>query len=88
MCTRSATRLGRVFLRNKSAEQLKRAERWSWLTVGVLIALAVAAAVTNFANERVFYLAVAVLAVIVLPFLSLSMRRIQRNVALLADGPT
>ena len=82
----SATRLGRVFLRNKSAEQLKRAERWSWLTVGVLIALAVAAAVTNFADERVFYLAVAVLAVIVLPFLSLSMRRIQRNVALLAGG--
>jgi hypothetical protein len=83
----SATRLGRVFLRNKSADQLKRAQIWTWLTFGVLIAASVAAAVVNFANERVFYLAVAVLAVIVLPFSSLSMRRIQRNVALLTGGP-
>jgi hypothetical protein len=83
----SATRLGRVFLRNKSADQLKRAERWTWVTFGVLIALDVAAAAVNFANERVFYLAVAVLAVLVLPFSLLSMRRIQRNVALLAGGP-
>jgi len=83
----SATRLGRAFLRNKSADQLKRTQLWTWLNFGILIGASVAAAVVNFANERVFYLAVAVLAVIVLPFSSLSMRRIQRNVALLTGGP-
>jgi hypothetical protein len=83
----SATRLGRVYLRNKSADQLKRAERWTWLTFGVFFALAIAAAVANFANERVFYFVAALLFALVLPFSLLSTRRIQRNVALLAGGP-
>ena len=83
----SATRLGRVCLRNKSADQLKRAERWTWLTIGILVALDVAAAVANFANERLFYLAIALLVVIALPFALRNMRRIQRNVARLAGGP-
>jgi hypothetical protein len=83
----SATRLGRQYLRNKSADQIKRAELTSWLTIGVFIALAIAAAVANFANERLFYLAVAVLSAIALPLSVLRMRRIQRNVALLAEGP-
>jgi hypothetical protein len=82
----SATRLGRVYLRNKSADQLKRAERWNLLTIGTIIALAIAAAVANFANER-FYLAAALLGAITLPFSLLRMRRIQQNVALLAEGP-
>ena len=82
----SATRLGRVYLRNKSADQLKRAQRWTWLTSGVFIALAIAAVVANFANERVFYLAAVLLFATTLPFSLLSMRRIQRNVALLAGG--
>ena len=39
-----AIRLGRVWLRNKSADQLKRAEIWNWITFGLLVAAAVAAA--------------------------------------------
>jgi hypothetical protein len=83
----SATRLGREYLRNKSADQLKRAEISNWLTIGLLIALAIVAAVTNFANERSFYLAVALVAAVALPFSVLRTRRVQRNVALLATGP-
>jgi hypothetical protein len=83
----SAIRLGRVWLRNKSADQLKRAEIWTWITFGVFFALAIAAAVANFANERVFYFVAALLFALVLPFSLLSTRRIQRNVALLAGGP-
>jgi hypothetical protein len=30
----SAIRLGRVWLRNKSADQLKRAEIWTWIYLG------------------------------------------------------
>jgi hypothetical protein len=81
----SATRLGRVCLRNKSADQLKRQERSSWLVSGVLIVACVAAAVV-LTNDRFYYLVIAVLAVIVLPFSVLTLRRIQRNVALLAEG--
>lgn len=83
----SAIRLGRVWLRNKSADQLKRAERWTWITFGVLIAASVAAAVTNFNNDRPFYLVLALLGAIALPVSLLNTRRIQRNVALLAEGP-
>jgi hypothetical protein len=83
----SATRLGRVCLRNKSAEQLKRQERWTWLVFGVLIAGG-AAAVVVIPNDRFYYLVIAVLAAIVLPFSLLTLRRIERNVALLAEGPS
>ena len=82
----SATRLGRVFLRNKSADQLKRQELWTWLVFGVVIVAGVAAAVVNLAGDRFYYL-VAVLAAIVLLFSVLTLRRIQRHVALLAEGP-
>ena len=81
----SATRLGRVFLRNKSADQLKRQELWTWLVFGILIVAGVSAAVV-IVNDRFYYLVIAVLAAIVLPFSLLTVRRIQRNVALLAEG--
>ena len=83
----SAIRLGRVWLRNKSADQLKRAEIWTWITFGLLFAAAVAAAAVNFKSDRLFYGVLAVLSALVLPFSLLSVRRIQRNVALLAGGP-
>ena len=83
----SATRLGRVFLRNKSADQLKRQELWTWLVFGVVIVAGVAAAVVNLAGDRFYYLVIAVLAAIVLLFSVLTLRRIQRHVALLAEGP-
>jgi hypothetical protein len=81
----SATLLGRVFLRNKSADQLKRQELWTWLVFGILIVAGVAAAVV-IVNDRFYYLVIAVLAAIVLPFSLFTLRRIQRNVALLAEG--
>jgi hypothetical protein len=82
----SATRLGRVCLRNKSADQLKRQEILTWLVFGILIVASVAAAVV-LVDDRFYYLVIAVLAAIVLPFSLLTMRRIQRNVALLAETP-
>ncbi|HME79143.1 MAG TPA: hypothetical protein VKI00_26855 [Mycobacterium sp.] len=82
----SATRLGRIYLRNKSADQLKRAEIWTWVTFGVLIAGGVAGAAA-FANDRLPFVVLAVLATILLPVSLLSSRRIRRNVALLAEGP-
>jgi hypothetical protein len=45
----------------------------------------VAAAVV-IVNDRFYYLVIAVLAAIVLPVSLLTVRRIQRNVALLAEG--
>jgi hypothetical protein len=82
----SATRLGKIYLRNKTADQLKRAEIWSWVTFGVLIAGGVAGAVA-FNNDRLPFAVIAVLAVILLPVSLVSSRRVQRNVALLAGGP-
>ncbi len=81
----SATQLGRIYLRNKSADQLKRAELWSYIAFGVLIAGSVAGAVA-FNNDRLPFAVLAVLAAILLPVWLLRSRRIQRNVALLAEG--
>lgn len=83
----SATRLGRIYLRNKSADQLKRAEIWTGIAFGVLIAGSIAGAVA-FDNDRLPFVVLAVLAAILLPVSLLSSRRIQRNVALLAEGST
>lgn len=82
----AATRLGRIYLRNKSADQLRRGEMWTWITFGVLIAGAVAGAVA-FSNDRLPFAVLAVLGAILLPVSLLSARRIRRNVALLAEAP-
>jgi hypothetical protein len=81
----SATRLGRIYLRNRSPDQLKRAELWSWMTFGVLIGGGVAGAVA-FKNDRLSFVVLVVLAAILLSVSLLNSRRIQRNVARLADG--
>jgi hypothetical protein len=81
----SATRLGRIYLRNKSADQLKRAEIWTWITFGVLIAAGIAGAMA-FENDRLPFVVLAVLAAILLPVALLNSRRIQRNVARLAEA--
>jgi len=82
----SATRLGRVYLRNKSADQLKRAQIWSWIVVAILVAVVVAGAVA-FSTDRLSFVVLAVLAAVLLPVSLLQSRRIQRNVAQLAQGP-
>jgi hypothetical protein len=82
----AATRLGRVVLRNRSADQLRRAEKWTWVMYAVVLA-AVAAAATSFPNDRLYFLMLALLWAIVIPISLHRSRRIQRNVALLAEGP-
>jgi hypothetical protein len=52
-----------------------------------LFAAAVAGAAVNFNGDRLFYGVLALLSAITLLSSSLTMRRIQRNVALLAAGP-
>jgi len=83
----AAIRLGRVWLRNKSPKQLKRAEIWTWITFGLLFVVAVVAAAMNFNNDRVFYIVVAALSATVAPRSSHNSRRIQRNIARLAENP-
>lgn len=82
----AAIRLGRVSLRNKSAEQLKRAEIWTWITFGLLFVVAVAAAVTNFNSDRLFYAVLALLSAVVIPVSLRTSRRVRRNIALLSGG--
>ena len=82
----SAARLGKAYLRDRTPDQLKRAEMWSGIAFGVLFAASVAGAVV-FSNDRLPFVMVAVLAAIVLPVSLVSSRRIRRNVALLAGSP-
>ena len=50
----SAARLGRAYLRDKSADQLRCAQIWSWITVGALVAAGVAGAVRVQRRPAVF----------------------------------
>jgi hypothetical protein len=81
----AATRLGRVLLRNKSADQLRRAEQWTWVMY-VVVLVAVAAAATSFPSDRLYFLVLALFWAVVIPISLRRSRRIQRNVALLARG--
>jgi ABC-type multidrug transport system permease subunit len=83
----AAIRLGRAWLRNKSPKQLKRVEISNWIAFGLLFVVAVVAAVVNFNNDRVFYTVLAALSAIVAPRSSHNTRRIQRNIARLAENP-
>ena len=79
----SATRLGRAYLRNKSADQLRRAQIWSWITIGALVAAGIAGAIV-FTADRLSFGVLAVLAAALLPLSVVKARHIQRNVAQLA----
>jgi hypothetical protein len=81
----SAARLGKIYLRDRTPDQLKRAERWTWATFGILIAASVVGAVV-LSHDRLLFAVVAMLAAILLPISLLSTRRIQRNVALLTEA--
>jgi hypothetical protein len=82
----SAARLGRAYLRNKSADQLRRTQIWSWITVGALVAAGVGGAVV-FGDDRLSFVVLVVLAAVLLPLSLINARRIQRNVAQLAAAP-
>ena len=81
----SAARLGRAYLRNKSATQLRRTQIWSWITIAALVAAGVAGAVA-FSDDRLSFVVLVVLAAAVLPLLLIDGRRVQRNVAALAQA--
>jgi hypothetical protein len=82
----SAARLGRAYLRNKSADQLRRTQIWSWITVGALVAAGVTGAVV-FREDQLSFVVLVVLAAVLLPLSVINARRIQRNVARLAAAP-
>jgi len=48
--------------------------------------LSVVAALMNFNSDRLFYLVLALLSAMLLPFTLRNSRRVQRNVALLTEG--
>jgi uncharacterized membrane protein YoaK (UPF0700 family) len=82
----AATRLGRVLLRNKSADQLRRTEKWAWVTYVVVLA-GFAVGAVSFSEDRRYFVVLAVLWAIVIPISMRRSRRIRRNVALLAGSP-
>lgn len=82
----AAARLGRVLVRNRSADQLRRSEKWTWVMYVVLL-VPLAAAATTISNDRLYYLVLGVFWAIFIPILLRRSRRIQRNVALLAEVP-
>jgi hypothetical protein len=79
----SAARLGRAYLRDKSADQLRRTQIWSWITVGALEAAGVAGAVV-FREDRLSFVVLVVLAAVLLPLSVINARRVQHNVELIA----
>jgi hypothetical protein len=80
----SVTRLGAAYLHHRSADQLKRQERGTWILLAILVAVSVAGAVM-FSQQRLDLLVLLLIAVVVLPLGVLRGRRIQRNVALLGE---
>jgi hypothetical protein len=83
----SAIRLGVAYLGGRSADELKRQERWTWIVLVFLVVVGIAEAVMNsHKGAGLFFLALVLLAVIVLPLGLVRTRRIQRNVALLTEG--
>lgn len=83
----AATCLGRALLRNRSADQLRRAEKWTWVMYVVAL-VGFAAAATSLSSDRLYFLVVGILWAIVIPISLLRSRRIQRNVTLLAGAST
>lgn len=81
----AATRLGRALLRNKSADQLRRTEMWTWVMYVILL-VAIAWAATSFSKDRLYFVVLGVIWAIGMPISVIRHRRVQRNVALLADG--
>lgn len=81
----AAARLGRVLLRNKSADQLRRTEKLTWVAYAVVLAATGAAAI-GFSENRRYFLVLGLIWAIAIPISMIRSRRIQRNVARLAAG--
>jgi hypothetical protein len=85
----SAYRLGAAYLGWKSDAQLKRRERQTWLILPVLVALAVVmmTRIGTSTYQTLCFGVLLVLLIVTTPLEVLRTRRIQQNVALLAEGP-
>jgi hypothetical protein len=82
-----AIRLGSAYLGGKSAVQLKRQERQTWIILTVIAVSGTAVAVMESSTRaRLCLLAVISVGVVVLPLRLLRTRRIQRNVARFSEG--
>jgi hypothetical protein len=79
----AAIRCGSAFLRVRSAAELRRNERQSWIATGLAVVACIGLGLTH---GRLYYLGVALLLVVALPLTSLRQRRIERNVARLSQG--
>jgi len=80
----AAARLGRALLRNKSADQLQRTEKWTWVLYALGLA-AIAWSVTSSSDDRRYFLVLGLIWAIGIPISVIRSRRIRRNVARLAD---
>ena len=84
----AAMRLGRAYLGGRSANELKRHERQTWIAMTVLVATVIAMAVVNSGGHHgLYFVALALFLVVATSLGVIRTRRIQRNVALLAEGP-
>jgi hypothetical protein len=82
----AAIRLGSTYLGDQSADQLKRRERRVWTKLAIYVPIGLTVAVTSPSwSSTLYWLALVLLLVVMLPLGVLRTRRIQRNVALLAD---
>lgn len=85
----AATRLGEAYLRGKSAQQLKRQERQTWMSLGLIVALdAILVLFNSKGPEGLYFAALGIATVIALPIGMRKTRRIQRNVEVLAGAST
>ncbi len=83
----AAARLGRAYLRDKTPEQFKRQERQTWITLALLVAGDVALVVLYRGEyEGLHFAALGVVILVAMPLQIRHSRRIQRNVAALADA--
>ncbi len=82
----AAVRLGWAYLGGKSADQLKRQERRTWIASAVLVAAGIGLAIMD-SEQRLYFLVLVLFLLVVLPLGVLRTRRIQHNVALLGEDP-
>jgi hypothetical protein len=80
----AAIRLGRALFRNKSADQLRRNEIWTWVFY-VLALAGIGWAATSYPHDRRYFLVLGVIWAIYVPISVIRSRRMQRHVALLAE---
>ena len=83
----AAARLAVAYLGNKTDDELKRRERSGWIVSAILVAVMIAVAVGQSSTyATVYFLALALIVAIALPFSVLRGRRLRQNLAQLRAG--